>query len=192
GQSHNLGWHADADGVGDLGEPTLVNGFANGWMVDPADAGSDGTIEMSLSWTPQRLVWVAMGLSVLGVLLCLVLVWRNPRRLAHASLGLRGEVATDPMVPAYEPLVPRPKGAEASNRTVVLSTGAMTILAAALIGLPWAPIVGLATFLCQRWRWGPVLVRVGAVALLGLSALSVVVRQRRNAFPPDFIWPNHF
>jgi arabinofuranan 3-O-arabinosyltransferase len=192
GQSHNLGWHAEADGAGDLGEPTLVNGFANGWMVDPADAGSDGTIDISLSWTPQRLVWVAMGLSGLGVLLCLVLLWRNPRRLAHVSAGLRGGAAAAPMVPAFEPLAPRPKGAEDTTRTVVLSTGAMTVLAAALIGLPWAPLVGLATFLCQRWRWGPVLARVGAVSLLGLSALSVVVRQRRNAFPPDFIWPNHF
>ena len=32
GQSHNLGWTATADGR-DLGQPTLVNGYANGWQV---------------------------------------------------------------------------------------------------------------------------------------------------------------
>jgi hypothetical protein len=133
-----------------------------------------------------------MALSGVGVLLLLVLAWRNPRRWAAASQGLRDEGWAEPMQPAFEPLVPLPKGAMRSDRTLVLSTAAMTLLAALLIGPIWAPVVGVATFLCQRWRWGPVLARVGAVSLLGLSALSVVVRQRRNAFPPDFIWPNHF
>ena len=34
GQSHNVGWTATADGD-DLGEPVLVDGFANGWLVTP-------------------------------------------------------------------------------------------------------------------------------------------------------------
>ena len=192
GQSHNLGWHADADGIGDLGEPTLIDGFANGWLIDPATAGSDGTVDVSLRWTPQRLVWAGMALSGIGVVLCLLLLWRNPRRWAHASAGLRGDRWTDQVTPTFEPIVPRPSGAQEGTRTVVLATAGMTVLAALLIGAPWAPIVGLATLVCARWRWGPVAIRVAAVSLLGLSALSVVVRQVRNDFPPDFIWPNHF
>ena len=193
GQSHNLGWHAEAQGTGDLGEPTLVEGFANGWLIDPAEAAPDGgTIAVSLEWTPQRLVWVAMALSVVGILVCLLLLWRNPRRFALATAGLRGDGWALPIEPQREPLAPLPKGAQAPVRTVVLTTAAATVVAALLIGLPWAPVVGAATVLAQRWRWGPVTVRLAAVGMLALSALSVVVRQRRNEFPPDFIWPNHF
>lgn len=193
GQSHNLGWHAETPATGDLGEPTLVEGYANGWLIDPAEAAPEGgPIVVSLEWTPQRLVWVAMALSAVGILVCLVLLWRNPRRFAVASAGLRGDQWAQPLEPQLEPLAPLPKGAQPPLRTVVLTTAVATVAAALLIGLPWAPVVGAATVLAQRWRWGPVTVRLAAVGLLGLSALSVVVRQRRNEFPPDFIWPNHF
>jgi hypothetical protein len=35
---------------------------------------------MTMSWTPQRLVWIFIGISVLTVLACLVLMIRRPRR----------------------------------------------------------------------------------------------------------------
>ena len=77
GQSHNAGWHLSVDGK-DLGEPTLINGFANGWRVDPATVGA--TVTLHLEWTPQRLVFIGLLASALGVLICLaLLVW--PLRL---------------------------------------------------------------------------------------------------------------
>jgi hypothetical protein len=109
GQSHNDGWEATAAGK-DLGPPTLVNGFANGWQVRP---GRAGTIEVVLRWTPQRLVWVGLGISALAVLACIALVlwrrgrvrpvhgpaladappWSSPARFAGVDPGLGASVA---------------------------------------------------------------------------------------------------
>src|SRR4029079_17223828 len=76
GQSHNDGWEATAAGK-DLGTPTLVNGFANGWEVRPGQAG---TIDIVLRWTPQKLVWIGLGFLALAVLGCIALVcWRRRR-----------------------------------------------------------------------------------------------------------------
>ena len=58
GQSHNDGWKATANGR-DLGKPTLVNGYANGWQV----AASNRVIHIHLEWQPQKVVWAALALS---------------------------------------------------------------------------------------------------------------------------------
>ncbi|MEZ5322740.1 MAG: alpha-(1-_3)-arabinofuranosyltransferase family protein [Microthrixaceae bacterium] len=75
GQSHNDGWHLTVDGK-DLGPPQLVDGYANGWRIDPSRLGATPSFE--LSWTPQRTVWLALGLSAVGLLLCLLLAMRPP------------------------------------------------------------------------------------------------------------------
>ncbi|MEA2448685.1 MAG: arabinofuranan 3-O-arabinosyltransferase, partial [Thermoleophilaceae bacterium] len=53
GQSWSRGWHAtcrDASGHStDLGEPLPIDGFANGWLVQP------GCVEATFSFPPQRL-----------------------------------------------------------------------------------------------------------------------------------------
>src|SRR5262249_39676590 len=77
GQSNNSGWTASVDGH-DLGKPQLVDGYANGWLIDPTSTD----MKVSLVWTPQRNVWIALGLSGFGALLCLVLAIRRPRALA--------------------------------------------------------------------------------------------------------------
>jgi arabinofuranan 3-O-arabinosyltransferase len=194
GQSQNLGWHAEVDGLGDLGDPTLIQGYANGWLIDPSQAAvaDDGTITVSLEWTPQRSVWFALGGSALGILLCLLLLWRNPTRFARTSAGLPGEGHLIPIQPEVEPLLPAPRGSQPPVRTVAVTAATAFVLTAVLVAPIWAPLVAGAVVLADRWRWGPVAIRITSVGLLALSALSVVVRQRRNAFPPDFIWPGHF
>ena len=52
GQSENKGWEASVDGHS-IGGSTLVDGYANGWLVTPAN----GTVKVHLTWTPQRTVW---------------------------------------------------------------------------------------------------------------------------------------
>ncbi|MCB1040411.1 MAG: DUF3367 domain-containing protein, partial [Acidimicrobiales bacterium] len=88
GQSHNAGWHATADGQ-DLGSPTLVNGYANGWRIP---AGAD--IDIHLEWTPQRVVDKLLAASALSILAAFALVlWPRRRR------GDDSDVAVD-----WEPL----------------------------------------------------------------------------------------
>ena len=118
GQSVNKGWHAVATpGPGaragahavDLGPPQLVDGFANGWPVTAADLQALGgaNFTVSLSWTPQRLVWVALAVSAATLLLCLVLGflpvrWRRrvrswlPRRLRGPAGPDAPERPSDP------------------------------------------------------------------------------------------------
>lgn len=67
-QSWNPGWEAIADGKS-LGEPVLIDGYANGWLL-PA---SEADLKVTMEWTPQRTVrlglWfsLAAGLLVLGL-----------------------------------------------------------------------------------------------------------------------------
>jgi hypothetical protein len=93
GESYNRGWKAQCDGR-DLGAPKVVDGFANGWRVEP------GCKRASFSFGPQRAVdWgYAIGALACLVLLALMLV-RRPRRDAGAGEATRESAATpgDPL-----------------------------------------------------------------------------------------------
>jgi hypothetical protein len=79
GESINKGWHATLPNGADLGTPVLIDGYANGWYVDPTTSGS---LVVTLAFTPQRLVTVAIGLSALTLFICFVLAVlpERPRR----------------------------------------------------------------------------------------------------------------
>ena len=78
GQSINKGWKATVDGSGkDLGPATLVDGFGNGWLVQPTGAT---TMAVTLRWTPQTGENVALLVSALAVVACLFLVLGPLRR----------------------------------------------------------------------------------------------------------------
>ena len=77
GESINRGWTATVDGGPSLGTPELIDGFANGWIVNPrllTGEIHDGTLTVTLRWAPQRLIWVALLVSGAGLLAALVLV----------------------------------------------------------------------------------------------------------------------
>ena len=74
-------------GVGSLGTPTLIDGYANGWYITPTGSGP---IEITLTWTPQRVVWIAIGLSALALAVCLGLIavaWARRRRQVIVADG---------------------------------------------------------------------------------------------------------
>ena len=78
GESHNDGWRATVDD-GDGRAPKLVDGYANGWRVDPKDSSS---MSITLEWTPQRWVWRALAISAAVLLLCVAIVVLARRRRA--------------------------------------------------------------------------------------------------------------
>jgi hypothetical protein len=84
GESINAGWHATVVGGASLGTPVLMDGFANGWRLDPStlppSAVHDGTITVVLSWAPQRQVDLALVVSALAIVACVVLAVVDPRR----------------------------------------------------------------------------------------------------------------
>jgi hypothetical protein len=101
GESLNGGWRASVDGGPSLGAPELIDGFANGWTLDPAAAGSGlrgGTLSVTLRWVPQHAVWAALIVSAAALAAALaVAMWpagalrrRRPRRKGrHARAGGR-------------------------------------------------------------------------------------------------------
>ncbi len=99
GQSASEGWTASTDGA-QVGERRLVAGYANGWLMDP----DSESFEVVLEWTPQRRVWAALGLSLLGVIGCAVVVgftwWRRRGKLAAATAPDADDARTQTRVAA--------------------------------------------------------------------------------------------
>ena len=192
GQSINAGWVATVDGRS-LGTPTLVDGFANAWTVDPSTLGGSlhgSTLTVTLRWVPQRRVDVALVVSALVIVACLVLAFlprrrrrlpRRPRWLprtgAWAALRWpgwlrRATVAKPRPVPDAHPddapLLAVPFAAEGPRAPVAVSlvVGVVTGGVAAAIAAPAAGVaVGIGTvvaLLVPRTRF-----------LLGLAAAGL-------------------
>ena len=49
GESINPGWKATIQGGGNLGAPFLIDGFANGWRLDPSSLGGPSSTDRSRS-----------------------------------------------------------------------------------------------------------------------------------------------
>jgi hypothetical protein len=158
GQSHNDGWEATVDGRS-LGSPTLVNGFANGWVV----RGQPGTFDVMLRWTPQRVVWIAIGVSIVMVALCVVLV-----------IGLRRRRRIDDPPLADSPVRRslRFRSERATSFGIAIAVGVTAGVVVALFSRAWIGVVVgvLAALASRRPRWGIVLA-AGAPAALALGAL---------------------
>jgi hypothetical protein len=186
GQSHSDGWKATIAHAGSLGPSRLVDGYANGWLVHPKSDSFDVVLE----WTPQRRVWAAIWISLLGALACLALIgWSMLRRrtLAGVSTG----APTDVDVHVEWPAGPRISGVIRSRDRVVLPI--LVGLAAALVVAPWAGAVAAAAVVLMQWR-PPlrVFVALAPATLITFVTVYVVYLQHHFRFPPVFEWPTLF
>ncbi len=185
GQSYSPGFEAEANSAVDLGEPTLINGYANGWRVAPDEVGSDATI--SVQWTPQRLVWIALVASAIGVLVCIAMVIRPLRRWGGDAL----RAAPRSMSPALvDPLGSEGAAMSAgAAAAAALATGVVTWL---LVGWPVGVAVGLLSAAALALPRAQPLVRIAGIVLYGAAAGYVVAKQWRNGYLVDFNWMNQF
>jgi hypothetical protein len=160
GQSHNDGWEATAAGK-DLGTPTLVNGFANGWQVRP---GRAGTIDIVLRWTPQRLVWIGLAVSALAVLACIaLLLWRRNR-----VRPVLGPALAD--APVWSS--PARFAGEDPGLGACVAAAAVAGVAAALVSRWWIGVlVACASLVASRATRGRLVLAAGAPMALALGAL---------------------
>jgi hypothetical protein len=188
GESHNRGWIASVDGH-DLGAGKLVNGYANGWRIAPKDGRA---IDVTLTWTPQRNVWIAIAISGVTMLLCAALALGL---LTRRRRGLAGQTA-EGTAPLDEPPVFRWPFVAAGTRPRALVIAATAIGAGLVAAVLIKPLPGLlvallvlAALLRARWR---AVLAIGAPAALGLAALYVLVEQTLNKYPPVFEWPTFF
>lgn len=197
GQSWSTGWKATANGH-DLGPPTVINGYANGWYVDPAVVGS-GPVSLDVTWAPQRIVWIFIVVSALAVAACLgLMVFGRRRREAHALEPLPGR----PDVPELG--LPWPWSrreadatAPADRRTAVVAAIAFGAFVAVDVPTQWGyPLLGVPLALALAWS----LRAPRSRSVLGLAAAGsfclagayIFIQQRRNRYLPNFIWPTLF
>jgi hypothetical protein len=208
GQSINAGWTATVNGHG-LGVPVLVDGFANGWRVDPGKlgpAGAGGSLTVLLRWAPQRRVNVALIVSAAALVLCLALVLLPVRRRRWSP--------PDPM-PA-DPIDPGPSVSQFSADTPDLREGpwsaggprrspespsvAFAVVVGVLVGVVAfaiaAPLtgmfVGAATGFAvrnPRLRW---LMGLAAALLVFVAGVVIVAWQGSSPFAANGGWPAEF
>ncbi|MGD9796276.1 MAG: alpha-(1-_3)-arabinofuranosyltransferase family protein, partial [Acidimicrobiia bacterium] len=161
GQSRSDGWELKINGH-DLGTPRLVNGYANGWLVDPSKVFDGATVaKASLDWTPQHVVDLAMWFSALAVVVCLGLIVLNPGRAVT--------IDTSATAPTGRSLLGRHPGRTTrpnATRIALVVAGA-TLLAWLLGGLVVAIPIALVTALAMTTRWGTLAVAVPPWAFFG-------------------------
>lgn len=177
GESNNAGWEASVDGS-NIGGSTLVDGYANGWRVQPPS----GTFSMTLTWTPQRNVWIAIGVSVVALLACLWLALRR-RKAPDDDDDEIAPVLANPLVAVGE----RP-------RVLTVVGGALAVgIVGALVSRWWVGLVAAALValvaVVPRARF---LVSLGAPVALASAALYVIVQQYRHDYVADLDWPGRF
>jgi len=201
GQSQNTGWQATIDGK-TRGDSTLVNGYANGWLVNPGSS----SFSVTFDWTPQHQVWLAIWISAAGVLLCLFLALRGlrRRRRPHAApdavAGGTGSPDVDDVVDGgvdaegeialANPLVGA--GTRPPRMAIILAPIA-TALVGWFVASWWVGLLGglgvLAVLLERRLRG---VLALGAPLVFASVALYIAVSQYRHNFEPKYFWPEYF
>jgi hypothetical protein len=161
GESWNKGWRAECDGR-DLGEPEVVDGFANGWRVDR------GCRNVAFTFGPQGVVnaaYVVGGLGCLLLAVALFVSWRRKGRQKSPPAGGLPPLAEDRPVPM-------PLARAAAIALAVAGIGAF------LFALRAGPAIALGVFLIL-WRGIPTNALVAAAGAL----LAVVVPALYLLFP---------
>ncbi len=182
GQSFNDGWEADAQGQGNLDAPTLVDGYANGWMLDAGDPRS-----VAVEWVPQKLVYAGLAISFLAALACLVLAWRGRRRSDDGS-GDERDGERDAVPDLARPGTGSP--ALVSTVSRVLTVVGAGVVGALLVGPAWGLLLAGVTVVATTTRAGRRALVVAAVVLVVAAFTSVVVGQIVDPHVPDFAWAN--
>jgi hypothetical protein len=155
GESDNDGWSAEVtSGDAQIGSRERVDGYANGWLVQP---GADGTIEVELRWRPQRIVQLGYLVTFASIAVAAVLLWRSRRRRLEME----------------PPLAMQPRLARTWSSTLSwparIALVAATVVATALVASWWiAAAVGVLTLVAVAL--GPLAL---PIALLGPVALMV-------------------
>jgi arabinofuranan 3-O-arabinosyltransferase len=183
GQSLSDGWKATAGGR-DLGAPVLVDGYANGWRVDP---GADGVVVVELRWTPQRIVWAGIATSILGVVLCLAVILGSVLRRGRKAGAAPERVEAVAVLRARPWLAGAPvAGVRSLLWGIAVAVGA-GLLVHPIVGAAALPVTVAALRLRHGRFVGPL-----AVALLGAAGAFTAIRQWRRHLPADFGWTDYF
>ena len=190
GQSFSKGWSAAAGGRS-LGAPRLIDGYATGWLV-PAGA-INGTVKVHIEWTPQRVVWAAIGASSLALIICIGLAAWPVRRRRRPGSSVRELPRDDDhgrLASSAVRIVTATPGSAPSARTVIAASLGWGLAMA----VASRPAIGAAALLasavgCLLPR-GRMAVRVLTVAALLAVPAYVVQQQAAHDYLPTIDWPS--
>ena len=192
GQSLNDGWHATVDGE-DLGAPMLIDGYANGWKLEPASGGvaPNSAQRVVIEWRPQRVVDASLWLSMAAVAAALSIVVLTSSRARRD--GLRSSAGAPTSVaagPAFVGLLREPiaTGRVATALVVTLVGGVAGLLVAPVVGFVVA-VVLVGARVHRRLR--SVAVAIPPLVVFGVGVFMAVSQLVRD-LPPRFDWPSQF
>ena len=193
GQSQSAGWSASLPGGRSLGPSQLVDGYANGWYV-PAGLVNGPTV-IHLTWTPQRVVWAAIGVSAAALLVTTVVAVTPPGALRRQR---RRRVRPRPQRVAPAGSGPFPiswasLSGISGSRPRLSRVAAVSLGWAFLAGAVSRPVIGVVAGIAVAagcwWRWGRPVGRVAAVGALVLVGVYAVAQQHRYHYLPTIDWP---
>ncbi len=187
-ESLSDGWHATIKGV-DLGAPTMIDGYANGWLVDPTRFGSD--FRVKLQWTPQRVVWVAIAASAFALVVLVVVALVLWRREARATDG-RPRWTADVRGPTPKVEIRSAEGRPVGVRRALRDAALFGVLGGVLGGVSVAVPVALLVFMGRRFSAGRMVLRVVPWAAFVFVSFWYTAKQYRNHFPLGVEWPQSF
>jgi arabinofuranan 3-O-arabinosyltransferase len=172
GEGFHESWSASIDGR-DLGPPQLVDGGFNGWRIDPTDE----PVAVSIEWTAQTPVTVALLLTVISVLACIVIAVLDRRRDAVA-------VVDPPRFAMGEPVAPA--------RMRWIAAAVWVVAAMLIVGPGWGLVAAVAAGVLVVIAGRPRLAGAVTMAIVGLIGV-VMVRVVQTERPwPDAGWPSRF
>ncbi len=158
--------------AGGLGDPQLVDGGFNGWWIPP----SSGPTEVTLRWTAQRPLDIALLLTAIAALACVALAILDRRRTVPDAVPVAA--------------VQFPGGRE--PRPVLVGAGLAWVVAAVLlVGPIWGllALFGAAALVAVGRPRVAGLLTAGVVATIGAVIVWVVHDERPW---PDAGWPARF
>jgi arabinofuranan 3-O-arabinosyltransferase len=191
GQSINAGWAATINGHA-LGAPELIDGFANGWRIDPARLGTvppGGVVTVQLRWGPQARVNIGLLVSLLAILVCLILAFlpwarRRPERPGD-TIPADGDAPG--LASPFD--VDGPRLPVGSSVIVGVAAGAVAgVITTPVTGL----VVGVATLVALLVPRLRMLLGLAAVGCVVAAGIYVVARQGSAHIVDNGSWPSEF
>ena len=173
GEGYNRGWQAWCDGHA-LGAPTPIDGYANGWRINPS------CHQVRFAFGPNTLAAIGYLISALTGIACLLIV---------LAAGIRNRRPSGERPPIRQLDVPERDGADAPWRPE--RAVAVALLAGAAFGFVFGAGAGVASvpaIAIILWRG----VGARALTLLAGALLTVVVPLLYVVHPGNAAGGNHY
>lgn len=175
----NTGWSAALDGQG-LASPRASAGGRSMWFVEESNDAADGPTTLTMTWTPQRAMWWALGISFFTPVALGVLAWRQHRRHLNTVGDLPSPSSTFLAGDLFS---------SKSTSLQPASIWGVVILGALVIAPLWGVAgAGVVLFLRRRRR----LLTCFGWSLVALGFAFLLAQQVRTGVEPGFGWPSVF